>query len=181
MAVRPRCNGHGVALRARAAAYPGQVPLTLRVIAGSVLVLAGILLLTVGVLGAGSRLRRNRWIGIRTAATLRSDAAFAHGHRAGAVPAAAAGAVALVGGAAVLLGGDAAAPVWVVLVISVIGAFGLACVAAVVGDRAAAAVAVTATAPQGCLGACAGCDLVAGCRDRAATPGEPTNQPATGG
>ena len=37
----------------------------------------------VGVLGAGSRLRRNRWIGIRTAATLRSDAAFAHAHRAG--------------------------------------------------------------------------------------------------
>ena len=52
------------------------MPLLLRLIVGSLLVVVGATLLTVGVLGGRSRLRRNRWVGIRTPATLRSEPAF---------------------------------------------------------------------------------------------------------
>jgi hypothetical protein len=142
------------------------VPVVLRLIAGSVLLLAGLTLLVVGVLGSRRRLPRNRWIGIRSRATLRSDAAFAHGNRVGAVPAGAAGAVAVLGGAALLAGGDGALD-WVILVVALVGSFGLACVAGSVGDRAAVAVAV-APRPAACAGTCTGCDLVAGCRDEIA-------------
>lgn len=150
--------------------YAGAMPVVLRLTAGSVLLLAGLVLLAVGVLGAGRRLPRNRWVGIRTAATLRSDAAFAHGNRVGGVPAAAAGAVALLGGAALLAGGDGAVD-WVVLAVATLGSVGLAGLAGSVGDRAAAAVptaGTTGAAPAACTGVCAGCDLVAGCRDDAA-------------
>ncbi|MCW2717326.1 MAG: hypothetical protein JWR81_1148, partial [Pseudonocardia sp.] len=64
-------------------AYPGPVPSTLRLILGAVLVLAGVVLVVVAVLGARSMLRRNRWVGVRTPATLASDAAFDAGNRAG--------------------------------------------------------------------------------------------------
>ena len=43
--------------------------------------LAGVLLVTVAVLGARGRLPRNRWIGVRTPVTLASDAAFALANR----------------------------------------------------------------------------------------------------
>jgi SdpI/YfhL protein family len=163
------------------------MPLVFRLILGSVLVLTGGTLLTVGVLGARSRLRRNRWIGIRTPATLRSEPAFARAHRVGAVPAAAAGAIALVGGLSLLAGSDSAVLDGVVLAVSALGAFGLAGFAARAGDRAAAAVQPEPVA--GCAGSCAGCDLVAGCRDRqpagpAAGPRGPADpsrvQPADG-
>ncbi len=125
---------------------------------------AGGLLVVAAVLGARSRLRRNRWFGVRTAASLASDAAFTAGNRAGAVPAGAAGAVALAGGAA-LLGGAGGVLGWVVLVISVVGTGVLAGIGGMVGDRAAAA-AVVPPSPfaAACAGTCAGCDLVAGCR-----------------
>lgn len=141
------------------------MPVWLRLVAGSVLVLVGLTLLTVGVLGARSRLRRNRWIGIRTRATLRSEPAFALAHRVGAAPAGAAGVIALVGGATVLAGSDAAALDWVVLGVSSVAALGLAGFAGLVGDRAAGS--VTAAPIATCAGSCPGCDLVAGCRDQA--------------
>jgi hypothetical protein len=146
------------------------VPITLRLTAGSVLLLAGLALLAVGVLGSRSRLRRNAWFGIRTRATMRSDAAFITANRAGAVPAGAAGAVAVAGGAVLLAGADGALD-WVVLVVSVIGTLVLAGVAGMVGDRAAAVFVPPPAAA--CAGSCAGCDLVAGCRpalDRASEP-----------
>jgi SdpI/YfhL protein family len=171
------------------------VPLALRLIACAVLALAGLTLLTVGVLGARSRLRRNRWIGIRTDATLRSDAAFTLGHRVGAVPALAAGTVAVIGAAVLLAGADGAerpggaALSWTVLAVSAIGSLGLACFAGLVGDRAAANLPASPPAgQQACAGACAGCDLVAGCRDRTPPvagdyqpqePGIPLNGPTT--
>jgi hypothetical protein len=144
-------------------AYAGAVPLTLRLILGAVLVAVGAALVVTAVLGARSRLRRNRWVGIRTAATLATEAAFAAGNRAGAVPAAAAGAVALMGGAT-LLGGAGGVLGWIVLGISVIGTGVLAGVGGLVGDRAAAGVAPTSPFSAACAGTCAGCDLVAGCR-----------------
>ncbi len=162
------------------------MPFALHLIAGSLLVLAGLMLLCVGVLGARSRLRRNRWMGVRTRATMRSDAAFALGNRVGAAPAGAAGLVALLGGVVLLFGADGGLD-WVVLAVSAIGALGMAGFAGVVGDRAAAGLVSTPVA--GCGGACAGCDLVAGCRDASSggaagdhqpqEPGPPLNGPAT--
>lgn len=140
-----------------------SVPLPLRLVLGSLLVLAGVALIVVAGLGARNRLRRNRWAGVRTGATLRSDAAFALANRVSAAPMAAAGAVAGVGGAVLLAGADGMLG-WVVLTVSVVGMLVLAGVAGVAGDRAAQAVIPpTLTAPA-CAGVCAGCDLVAGCR-----------------
>ena len=171
-------GGRPAAVQRPSPLYPGRVPLTLRVIAGSALVLAGIL-----------RLLARGCAGRRLAAAAqpldrhphRGHAALRCGVRARppgrrAVPAAAAGAVALVGGAAVLLAGDAAAPVWVVLVISVLGASGWPAWPRRRGPRGGRR-GGPGGRTAGCLGACAGCDLVAGCRDRAATAGR-THRPA---
>lgn len=130
------------------------------------LVLAGALLVAVAVLGARSRLRRNRWIGVRTPATLASDAAFAIANRAAAAPTGAAGAVAVVGGVVLLRGADGALA-WVLLGISAIGTVVLAGVGGMVGHRAAAAVVRPSPFSAACAGTCAGCDLVAGCRPAA--------------
>ena len=143
------------------------MPTTLRLILGAVLVAVGAALLVTAVLGARSRLRRNRWVGVRTAATLASEAAFTAGNQAGALPAAAAGAVAVAGGAALLGGADGALG-WVLLAISVVGTGVLAGVGGLVGDRAAAAVVPPSPFAAACAGTCAGCDLVAGCRPAAA-------------
>jgi hypothetical protein len=148
-----------------------------RVIAGSVLVLAGLTLLAVGVLGARSRLRRNRWIGIRTPAAMGSEPAFAQAQRVGAVPAGAAGVVALVGGAVLLVGSESAVLDGVLLAVTAIGALALAGFAGRVGDRAAAAVRPGPVAA--CAGSCPGCDLVAGCRDQAAGQ-QPRPSPSAG-
>ena len=153
--------------RARPVAYAGRVPPTLRLILGAVLIVVGVVLVATAGLGARSRLRRNRWFGVRTEATLASAEAFAIANRAGAVPAGAAGAVAVVGGAA-LLGGAGGALGWIVGVISVLGTAALAGVGGMVGDRAAAAVAPPPPFSAACAGTCAGCDLVAGCRPAAA-------------
>ncbi|MGH3918901.1 MAG: SdpI family protein, partial [Pseudonocardiaceae bacterium] len=60
---------------------------------GVVLLSAGGALLTVGLLGWRQRLPRNRFAGIRTPATLRSEAAFVAANRVAAPPVLAAGAV----------------------------------------------------------------------------------------
>jgi hypothetical protein len=129
---------------------------------GSLLVLAGAALIAVAVLGARSLLRRNRWAGVRTHATLRSDAAFTLANRAAAVPTGAAGAVALAGGAVLLAGADGALG-WVLFGVATSGLVVLAGLGGIVGERAAAATPEPVEAPS-CAGSCAGCDLVAGCR-----------------
>lgn len=138
----------------------------LRLTIGSVLVLAGAALLVVAVLGARTRLRRNRWAGVRTRATMRSDAAFALAHRAAAVPLGAAGAVGVLGGGVLLAGADGPLA-GVVLVVALVGLLSLAGFGGIVGDRAAAAAPPT-PAGSACAGPCTGCDLVAGCRSKAA-------------
>jgi uncharacterized membrane protein len=144
------------------------VPVTARLVVGCLLVLAGLALVVVAVLGARATLRRNRWVGVRTPATLASETQFVAGNRAAAVPVGAAGVVALVGGA-VLLAGTGAALDWVVLAVSLLGVVGLSVVGGLVGERAAALTPAPAPFTATCGGACAGCDLVAGCRD---TPSE---------
>lgn len=137
--------------------------MTPRLILATLLVLAGAVFVVVAVLGARSRLRRNRWIGVRTPATLASEDAFVVGNRAAAAPVGAAGAVAVVGGATLLSGADGVLG-WVVLGVSVVGMLVLAGVGGLVGDRAAATVVPPSPFAAGCAGTCAGCDLVAGCR-----------------
>jgi hypothetical protein len=139
------------------------VPLALRLVFGLVELLVGVGALTVAALGARSRLRRNRFIGVRTATTLRTDETFALANRAAAVPFAAAGAVALLGGGALLAGADGAVG-WIVLVIGVLGTVVLLGLGGLVGERAAAAVPRGAALPTGCAGECAGCSLIEGCR-----------------
>jgi hypothetical protein len=136
-----------------------------RMAAGSLLVLAGVALLGVAVLGAGSRLRRNRWVGVRTANSLSSQAAFTLANRVAAVPLGAAGLVAVGGGAVVLAGGPDAMP-WIVLAVAVVGTLVLTGIGGALGDRAAARLTTVVAAPA-CTGTCAGCELVAGCRPQA--------------
>ena len=63
------------------------------VLAGALLLAAGVLL-TIAVLGALGRLRRNPWAGVRTRGTLASDEAFTVANRVAAAPLGAAGIVA---------------------------------------------------------------------------------------
>jgi SdpI/YfhL protein family len=149
--------------------YAGAVPTPVRLVLGCAFLLAAALLLTVAVLGARGRLRRNPWAGVRTGRTLASDDAFTVANRVAAAPLGGAGAVALIGGITLLVGG-AAAVVWTVLLVATAGMLGLTGLGGALGDRAAARV----EAPvSGCAGACAGCDLVAGCRPAADAPESP--------
>jgi hypothetical protein len=141
-----------------------------RLVVGAALLLAAVALLTVAVLGARGRLRRNPVAGVRTRQTLASDEAFALANRVAAAPLGAAGVVALLGGAAVLAGGPAALT-WTVLVVSTAGMLGLTGLGGALGDRAAARVAAPESA---CAGVCLGCDLVAGCRPGAGRQANPS-------
>ena len=140
------------------------MPVTVRLVVGSALVLVGLALVVVAALGARSVLRRNRWVGVRTAATLASETQFVAANRVAAVPVGAAGVIAVVGGAFLLVD-DGAVLNWVVLTISLLGVLGMTVVGGLVGDRAAALTPAPAPFAAACGGTCAGCDLVAGCRD----------------
>lgn len=136
------------------------MPLLPRLVIGSALVLLGLALLTVAVLGNRGTLRRNRFVGVRTPATLAAPEAFAAAHRVAAAPLAASGTVGLAAAAVVLTGAPIALTV-TVLVLGCVGMLVLAGLCGALGDRAAAAHAGLA---PGCAGSCPGCDLVAGCR-----------------
>ncbi|MGQ0480766.1 MAG: SdpI family protein [Pseudonocardia sp.] len=129
-------------------------------IAGALLAAAGVALAVVGGLAWRRRLPRNRLAGIRTAATLRDDEAFAVGNRVGAPPVLAGAAVAVLG-AAVALGAPSTTAGWVLAGVSAVATVLLSGVGGVLGDRAASR--VPAPAPVSCGGACAGCSLVEGC------------------
>ncbi len=144
-------------------AYPDGVPWSVRLSAGLVLLLVGVALGSVAVLGARSRLPRNRYAGVRTAATLHSGQAFVLANRVAAPLVGAAGAV-LLAASGVLLAGAPDAVAWTVLAIAVVGAFVLAGLGGLLGDRAAVQFAAAGPGSAGCAGACAGCDRVAGCR-----------------
>jgi hypothetical protein len=115
----------------------------------------------VGALGWRRQLPRNRFAGVRTAATLRDDETFAVGNQVGAPPTIAAGAVAVVAGAAAALAPSPLAG-WVLAGLGFVGMLGLALVGGVLGDRAARLVEPDSP-PGGCAGVCTGCSLVEGC------------------
>lgn len=131
------------------AAYPG------RVLLGTVLVLAALALLSVGVLGWRCRLPRNRFAGVRTPASLRSDAAFRTANRVAAPPLLAAGAACLTGG--VVCFAATGISLAVVAGVTAAGTLLLALAGGVLGNRAAEA--------MGADPSCAGCPGV-GCAAR---------------
>jgi uncharacterized membrane protein len=104
---------------------------------GVLLLLAGAGLLTVGVLGWRRRLPRNRFVGVRTPATLRSDAAFIIANRVAAPPVLAAGGICVAGGALALGAGGAA--LTVIVAVAAVGAVGLVLAGGLLGHRVAAA------------------------------------------
>ena len=118
---------------------------------GVVLLAAGGGLVTVGLLGWRRRLPRNRFAGVRTPATLRSDAAFVVANRVAAPPVLAAGAVCAAGGG-LALGADGSA-LMVIVGVAGAGTVGLLLAGGLLGHRLAA----TMPPPAGCAGcACSG-------------------------
>lgn len=132
---------------------------------GALELVIGLGLAVVAVLGARSRLSRNRFVGVRTAASLRTDETFTVANRVAAAPLGAAGAVAVLAGAGLLAGVSGVAG-WLLVGIGLLGTLVLAGVGGSVGDRAAAAV-PREPEPAGCAGSCAGCALVEGCQPAA--------------
>ncbi|HEX8758798.1 MAG TPA: SdpI family protein [Pseudonocardiaceae bacterium] len=123
---------------------------------GVVLLAAGSGLITVGVLGWRQRLPRNRFAGVRTPATLRSDAAFVAANRVAAPPVLAAGAVCAAGGWLALgAGGPALA---VIVGVAGAGTVGLLLAGGLLGHRLAAAMPPPTAGCAGCTcsgGSCA--------------------------
>jgi hypothetical protein len=119
--------------------------------------LAGLALLPVGVLGLTGRLPRNRYAGVRTAQTLRSDDTFAVGNKVAGLPIAVAGVVGVLGA---LAGWLMPNPVPAV-VLALVGVLAITVGGGVLGNRAAAAVKdPEPELPAGCKGcACGGCGV----------------------
>ncbi|WP_307867882.1 SdpI family protein [Umezawaea beigongshangensis] len=139
-----------------AASDVNAAPLALRIVLLVALGLAGLSLAVIGYLSLRGKLPRNRAVGVRTAATLRDDEAFALGNKVAGVPNLVAGAVGVIGAvAAAAL--PSTAPVVVAALLSGVGVLVIAGAGGVLGHRAAAAM---PEPPKGCAScACAG----AGC------------------
>lgn len=119
-----------------------------------ILVAAGAALLLLGWSGLRGKLPPNRYVGIRTVATLRSDRAFEIGNRAAGPALVAAGAVALLTGASLPLL-PSLGSVALVAVVGTVGGFALMTIGGVAGHRAAEA--LPEPAPSGCAACTGGC------------------------
>jgi uncharacterized membrane protein len=140
------------------AATPGTGTLTAvsaSALLGVVLLVAGAALLTVGLLGWRQRLPRNRFAGIRTPATLRSEAVFSAANRVAAPPVLAAGAVCAAGGA--LAFGTGGAALAVIVGVAGVGAVGLLLAGGLLGHRVATAMPPPAGGCAGCMCSGQGC------------------------
>lgn len=133
--------------------YPEPVSDAARLAVAAVLLLAALALAVVAVLALTGRLRRNRWAGVRTPATLAGAEAFTVGNRVAAPPVLAA-AVLLFLAAVAEFSEAAVAPVAMVLCVA--GAAALVVVGGVLGNRAAT---VSGCAPDRCAD-CTGCELM---------------------
>ncbi|MBA2472207.1 MAG: hypothetical protein DLM61_17020 [Pseudonocardiales bacterium] len=120
-----------------------------------VLLSAAAALLTVGLLGWQRRLPRNRFAGIRTAATLRSDAAFSAANRVAAPTVVAAGAVCAAGGGLAL--GTGGPALTVIVAVAGTGAVGLLLAGGLLGHRVATAIPAPAGGCAGCACSGGGC------------------------
>lgn len=129
-----------------------------------VLVVVGVVIGLIGLLGWFERLPPNRFAGVRTAATLRSERAFRVANKVAGLPMAVAGGVAVGCGAL----GLAAGPVF--SFIGLAGLAGITIAGGVLGNRAAEAVAAEPGLPAGCQGCqCGGCDLAKAARGSVGT------------
>ncbi|MBB5154318.1 SdpI family protein [Saccharopolyspora phatthalungensis] len=131
--------------------------LAVQVILCTILVLGGAALLLLGFRGIRGQLPRNRYVGVRTPAAMRSEDAFELANRVAGPAMLAGGAIAVLAGASLPM---LAATFSVVMVagFGLIGAFALMTVGGVVGNRAAEAMPAPAPAAGcgGCAGGCCG-------------------------
>lgn len=138
------------------------VPVGIRIVLFAVLALPGIAVGVVGWQGLRGRLVRNRFAGVRTAASMRSDETFTLANRVAGAPTLAGGLIALVGGAL-----TAAMPTTTtaltVLVVALAGLVVLVLAGGLLGNRAAAALPEPS---ESCSsgGGCAGCTALCGQR-----------------
>jgi hypothetical protein len=120
--------------------------------------LVGSALVVVGLLGLLERLPRNRFVGVRTPATLRTDRAFHLANKVAGLPVAVAGTVGVLSGVLGLL-----TPSLVLAAVGFAGLVGIAVAGGVLAHRAAEAVPEPEPAPAlpaGCRGcACGGCEI----------------------
>lgn len=115
---------------------------------GGLLLVSGVALLTVGLLGWRRRLPRNRFAGIRTPATLRSDVAFSAANRVAAPPVLAAGTICVAAGALAL--GTGGATLTVIVAVAGAGTITLLIAGGILGHRVATAVPPPPTGCSGC-------------------------------
>ena len=121
-------------------------------------VLAGLLIAVIGYLGLRERLPRNRFFGVRTAASLRDDETFRLANRVAGLPTMVGGLVGIVAGLAGLLmpgtGGLVAA-----VIIGLVGLLAITVAGGALGHRAALTMPEPARGvPAGCGGcACGNC------------------------
>lgn len=133
--------------------YPVQV-MAVQVILCALLVVLGAALVFIGWRGLRSQLPPNRYVGVRTPATLRSEEAFELGNRVAAPAMLAGGAVAILAGVSEPLLTTVTSAV-LVAVLGIVGAFALMVVGGVLGNKAAEA--IPAPASAGCAGCPGGC------------------------
>ncbi len=132
--------------------YPDGVSAAAQTAVAIVLLLAGAALLVVACLGASGRLKRNRFAGVRSPATMASAEAFALGNRVAAPPMLGAALLLLLAGGAFFALAGAAKPV--VIVLGLLGAAVLMVVGGLLGNRAA-----SGCATERCVD-CTGCALM---------------------
>lgn len=141
-----------------------------QITAAALLVLAGLAVLITGWRGLRGTLPPNRFIGVRTSATMSSDEAYRLGNRAAGPATMAGGAVALVVGACLPAVPGLVSGI-VLLVVGIVGTVFLMGVGGVIGHRAAEAVPAEPAA-GGCAGCAGGCCSALG---RSETPGQTEN------
>lgn len=142
----------------------------LYIVLPAVLVPIGLLLAVVGYLAMRSRLPRNRFLGVRTEETLRSDAAFRLANRVAAPALLAGGVIAVLTGALAPVVGNIAVTLMVALVAAVV----LGVLLLTAGRRANLVAALhNERNPVAAAGGCGGCDCGAdGCANIASQAAE---------
>lgn len=143
---------------------PGRKPLTIACVSVLPLLsmLTGLLLAVVGLLATRQRLSRNRFFGVRTTASMRSEEAFRLANRVAGPPTMVAGLVGLLAGIAALVAPGTVASL-ACAGLGIAGMVGIAIGAGVLGNRAALALPEPKPAvPAGCGGcACGNCGITA--------------------